>query len=127
VVETVFSFDELAATVGRPRSSRTPGRRVCLALPALPAARRVGLERRLNRHLRACGCETGAVLALLALLAVTGEVGLSAHLPATAAEIVGRIAVILGAALAGKLVGLAASRLALRRLLREIASYETGA
>jgi hypothetical protein len=81
-------------------------------------------ERGLRRHVGACGCELGAasVALVLGAFALT-RVGLGHRLsPRLGAEIGIWVGVGFAAALVGKLLGLARSRLALRRIGREIAT-----
>ena len=89
------------------------------AVPAENAA----WERGLRRHLGACGCELGAAFVALVLGAFfLTRAGLGQRLsPQLGAEIGIWVGIGFAAALLGKLLGLARSRLALRRIRHEIA------
>ena len=80
-------------------------------------------EQGLRRHLGACGCELGAGFVALVLGAfLLTRAGLGQRLsPELGAEIGLWVGIGLTAALGGKLLGLAHSRLALRRIECEIA------
>jgi hypothetical protein len=78
--------------------------------------------RRLGRHLGACGCETGAAGVALVLLAfIVSRLVLRIPISTDLAHEAGAwVALAMGAAVTGKLGGLAYSRAALRGLEREI-------
>ncbi len=118
-VLSVRSASELDAVTRARPGLRRPRGRVALEIPALEAAERARWERRVNRHYRACGCEAGAVLTVLAALAYGVYLlrfgGLSARAPLMVAAL--GIAVVLAAAVVGKGLGLLYARLRLLGLV----------
>ena len=66
IVETLTDLERVL----EPRSRH--GGRVALRLDFLDAGDRDSWEHRLNRHYRACGCETGAVTMLIATVGIAG-------------------------------------------------------
>jgi hypothetical protein len=76
-------------------------------------------RRRLGRTARPCGCKSGAAATLAALAAVivwAGTGGLPSGILAAATAALAALGVVLGAAVAGKLCGIAAGSLRHRRL-----------
>jgi hypothetical protein len=91
-----------------------------------PAQELQQLERRLERFESACGCESGAVAMLSALILypVYLAQGRGDLWPLTIGEVAAGVGVIVAAAVAGKLAGVAWARLSLRRTrdrIRELA------
>jgi hypothetical protein len=94
------------------RSPVVPGRRVHLELAELDDRERARWEARLSRWAGACGCKSGAAALLVfaawfTFAALTGRLGLSLLSPLLF------VAGCVGAALLGKLLGIAIGRLAL--------------
>ncbi len=116
VVETLTDLDRILERRTRDRS------RVVLELPSMERTERDVWERRINRHYRACGCETGAVAlaiaaASIAVLAATNQEQ-ALERPAYWA---GLAVILLCTALAtGKAVGLWISRLQLKSTIQEL-------
>jgi hypothetical protein len=77
------------------------------------------LERRLNALYSDCGCDAGSAAVLLAAVAY-GSWLLAADRPARPRDGLQGLAVLSGAALAGKATGLVRSRVALLRLIRSL-------
>jgi hypothetical protein len=96
---------------------------VRVSIKEATAAENSAWERGLRRHLGACGCELGAAFVALVLGAFfLTRAGLGQRLsPELGREIGLWVGIGFVAALAGKLLGLAHSGLALRRIGREIA------
>jgi hypothetical protein len=126
VIDTASALSSL-----RRRAHRRGIDRVVLALGfASDDTRR--LERALNHGLRSCGCETGATFAMIGIVAQFASAALGAdglRWPSLADA--GRFTlVMLGFALAGKIVGLAVAELRFRRAidagLRGIDAWEPG-
>jgi hypothetical protein len=109
----IRTLDELRAL--RPRAARAHLRRIELALPLAPEERRRA-EAAINAGLRACGCGTGAVFALAAVLWSVARFAVQAARPDTG-SLLAAGALVLGAALAGKALGLVAAEWRLRRTI----------
>lgn len=86
-------------------------------IPGASAGENQAWTKTLRRHVGACGCELGALALALALVALL----LSQLVFDTSLSVLGWIGVAFGAVLSGKLLGLGWSRLALRRLERDVA------
>ena len=95
----------------RSRAMRRDVSRVVLAF-----ARDDAVERDINRGLRACGCEVGSILLCIALVSMAVEFMLGWR---TSWWIVGAIA--FGAALVGKIAGLALAEWRLRAAINRLA------
>lgn len=93
-------------------------KQIVLHITGMDEAERAAWEKRLNSHLKECGCRTGAVAALLLAAgvlghALVGATNLSAlAVLSTAVKVL--LALFIGGAL-GKLSGLYAAKLRLRR------------
>jgi hypothetical protein len=99
------------------------GRRIVLASPVLAVGDRQRLERRLNFWSLACGCHSGAALALIAI--GWCAVRFSSASDPVAITLLNDLALVIAAALVGKLAGLAIARtmfvVDLTRLVRRLA------
>jgi hypothetical protein len=98
------------------RVALAPGRSIRLELAGLSPEERARWQHRLGRAYGACGCTTSAAFATVALLgypalALTAPVLRERGLPA---RIMLGVAIVVGAALAGKVIGLAVGRIWLR-------------
>ena len=76
-------------------------------------------ERLINARLRECGCEMGAVFALIALGGIFAWCYMNSGIPISTVAKTGSI-VLLCAALAGKLLGLMVSKWRLRWTIRKL-------
>lgn len=108
---TIRTIDDLQLL--RSRRARRGITRVVLELP--PHDDRVReLERRVNRNLRACGCELGSMFVFAGIAAIA----LRYFAFAIAPSLAGTIGLLFALGLAGKLTGLTLSELALRAAIR---------
>ncbi len=116
---SVRSASELDAVLQARPGLRRPRGRVALEIPALGEAERGRWERLINRHYRACGCEAGAAMTVLSVVAYGVYLflggGLSARGPLKVVAL--GIAVVLAAAVIGKGLGLLYARLRLLGLV----------
>jgi len=115
---SIRSVDDLIH-VAAARNEPTPVE-VRLEMPAIEEKYRRDLERRLNRTLGACGCDEGAALALLYLLALPllfySQLLRPSSILDWGAVVVGFVVTLL----IGKLLGAATARVRLLRLIKEI-------
>jgi hypothetical protein len=85
---------------------------VLVALPGVGEPTRTELARRVRRHTNDCGCRAGELVALLTVLVL--------WLGPFSPGVLPGLGLVLGAAVAGKLAGLAVSRQLLRADLRRL-------
>jgi hypothetical protein len=80
-------------------------------------------QARLDRHGEACGCHEGALLVFLTLVALIAGAVTGARVVPVSGPL-GWVLALFGAALVGKVAGLAWANLRLRRLAGSIAAWE---
>jgi hypothetical protein len=88
-----------------------------------------GLRARVKKTAHPCGCKSGAAATLVALVGwPVGQIvsGLPHSWTGGAAAIGIYAAVVLGSAVAGKVVGIAVGRIEHQRLLRKLAELDAG-
>lgn len=93
---------------------------VRLVVHGFDDSRRAGLERRLERHANACGCNEGTVAGLIYLAAVPILLVLGARAPSSPLAWLAVAGGFVSALLAGKVLGLALARWRFSRALREV-------
>ena len=105
-------------------ASRRPARprptRLVLELPGVEGEEKIVLERRLNRHYFACGCEVGAVFAFAALLGLAVTMYRAGLSSLTWRDALVAAAIVLAAAGFGKGLGLSLARWRLRRVVADL-------
>lgn len=88
----------------------------------LPSAYVDSVERTLNRQIRACGCELGAVFVLAAVAVVVARVVLARQGVGSMPALVASLVWLFVAALVGKLLGLAYAEWRVRATIDEMIS-----
>jgi hypothetical protein len=113
-----------AADLGALRRSRTRWRAISLDAPSLPLEEQARWQSRLAHDYGGCGCETGRSFLLAGLIGIVALIWLT-----WGREDWSRLerglwsaGIVFGAALLGKLVGLLAAHLRLRRSLQELSA-----
>ncbi len=121
MTKTIRTLAELQAL--RTFRGRRGVREVRIGLPG-PTGEILRLEKAINRSLRACGCELGAVFAVLGMVGVVlGAIASPRQFDWNSARtllwVTGGVA---GLALVGKAIGLAVARRRLKRAVDEVAA-----
>lgn len=122
-VSVVRDLDDLENLRSHPQKLLS-SRRICLELESLDARQVRYFERRLNQLAAACGCESGATFAVIALAGYIGYVLLTTgwHPRWSVSSGAWGVAVFLVGAVLGKLVGLVRARARLVRELEHLAA-----
>jgi hypothetical protein len=122
VISNADDARALSALANLPMHRAPPG--IEVAVTGLPASERARWNARLNFWVRACGCHTGALFALVAV--VVCIVTLRGATERVWSTLVLDFGLVVAAALAGKVVGIVTARLLLavdvRRLARRISA-----
>lgn len=110
--------NDLAQLWHRPRS-RAPVAVRLLGI-RLEDGRRRKFERRIERHLAACGCNEGALAGLLYLVATCALLTVGHVSPGSTLGWIGLGAGALAALVVGKIFGLALAHIRLKRVIKEV-------